>query len=80
MFFARNIAFYEELFDKGGSLESVFCHFSCALSRFMKSCLTRVVGLKAVSVVFRAHYRVLWRGVSLEGGLSLVFRAHYRVF
>ncbi len=51
--------FYEELFDEGGSLESGLCHFSRALSRFMESCLTRVVRLKAVSVVFRAHYRVL---------------------
>ncbi len=58
-FFARIIAFYEELFDEGGSLESGFCRFSCAFSGFMKSCLTRVVGLKTVSVVFRAHYRVL---------------------
>jgi hypothetical protein len=59
LFFARIIAFYEELFDEGGSLESGFCRVSRALSRFMKSCLTRVVRLKAVSVVFRAHYRVL---------------------
>jgi hypothetical protein len=58
-FFARIIAFYEELFDEGGSLESGFCRFPRALSSFMKSCLTRVVRLKAVSVVFRAHYRVL---------------------
>ena len=58
-FFARIIAFYEELFDKGGSLESVFCRFSRALSHFMKSCLTRVVRLKAVTVFVRAHYRVL---------------------
>jgi hypothetical protein len=57
--FARIIAFYEELFDEGGSLESGFCRFSRALSRFMKSCLTRAVCLKAVSVVFRAHYRIL---------------------
>jgi hypothetical protein len=62
-FFARIIAFYEELFDKGGSLESGFCRFSRALSRFMKSCLTRVVHLKAVSVVFRVHYHVLWGAV-----------------
>ncbi len=55
----RIIAFYEELFDEGGSLESGLCHLSRALSRFMESCLTRVVRLKAVSVVFRAHYRVL---------------------
>jgi hypothetical protein len=58
-FVARIIAFYEELFDKGGSLECVFCHFSRALSRFMKSCSTRAVRLKSVSVAFRAHYRVL---------------------
>jgi hypothetical protein len=51
--------FYEELFNKGGSLEGVFCPFSRALSRFMKSSLTRVVGLKAVSVAVRAHHRVL---------------------
>jgi hypothetical protein len=51
--------FYEELFNEGGSLESGFCHFSRASSSFMKSCLTRVVGLIAVSFVFRAHYRVL---------------------
>jgi hypothetical protein len=59
LFFARIIAFYEEQFDEGGSLEGGFCHFSRALSRFMKSCLTRVVRLKAVCVIFRAHYRVL---------------------
>jgi hypothetical protein len=35
--FARIIAFYEELVDKGGSLESGFCRFPRALSRFMKS-------------------------------------------
>jgi hypothetical protein len=58
-FFARIIAFYEELFDEGGSLEGGFCRFSRALSRFMKSCLTRVLRLKAVSVVFRAHHYVL---------------------
>jgi hypothetical protein len=58
-FFARIIAFYEELFDEGGSLESGFCRCSRALSRFMKSCLTRVVRLKAGTVFFRAHYRVL---------------------
>ena len=58
-FFARIIAFDEELFDEGGSLESGFCCFSRALSRFMKSCLMRVVRWKAVSVVFHAHYRVL---------------------
>ena len=51
--------FYEELFDGGGSLERGFGRFSRALSRFMKSCLTRVVRLNAVSVVFRVHYRVL---------------------
>jgi hypothetical protein len=58
-FIARIIAFYEELFDEGGSLERGFCRFSCALSRCMRSCLTRLVGLKTVSVVFHAHYRVL---------------------
>jgi hypothetical protein len=58
-FFARIIVFYEELFNEGGSLESGFCHFSRALSRFMESCLTRVARWKAVSVIFRAHYRVL---------------------
>jgi hypothetical protein len=58
-FFARIIAFYEELFDEGGWLESGFCSFSRALSRFMMSSLTRVARLTAVSVVFRAHYRVL---------------------
>jgi hypothetical protein len=58
-FFARIITFYEELFDEGGSLEDGFCRFSRALSRFMKSCLTREDRLKAVSFVFRAHYRVL---------------------
>jgi hypothetical protein len=58
-FFARIIAFYEALFDEGGSLEGGFCCFSRALLRFMKSCLTRVVRLKAFSVIFRAHYRVL---------------------
>ena len=51
--------FYEGLFNDGGSLEGGHCHFSRALSRFMESCLTRVVGLTAVSIVFRAHYRVL---------------------
>jgi hypothetical protein len=59
LFFACIIAFYEELFDEGGSLESGFCRFSRALSRFMRSCLTRVVRWKAVSVIFRAHYCVL---------------------
>jgi hypothetical protein len=58
-FFARIITFYEELFDEDGSLEGGFCRFSRALSRFMQSCLTRVDRLKAFSVVFRAHYRVL---------------------
>jgi hypothetical protein len=58
-FFARIIAFYEELFDEDGSLEVGFCRFSRALSRFMKSSLTRTVRLKSVSVVFHAHYRVL---------------------
>jgi hypothetical protein len=53
------IAFYEELFDEGGSLESGFCRFSRALSRFMMSCWMRVIRLKTVSVVFRAHHRVL---------------------
>ena len=57
-FFARIIALYEELFDEDGSLEGGFLLFSRALSRCMKSCLTRVDRLKAVSVVFRAHYRV----------------------
>jgi hypothetical protein len=59
LFFVRIIAFYEELFDEGGSLEGGFCSSSRASSRFMKSCLTRVVRLKAFSVLFRAHYRVL---------------------
>ena len=54
-FFARIIAFYEELFNKGGSLEIGFCRFSRALPRFMKSCWTAVVRWNAVSVVFRAH-------------------------
>ena len=57
--FARIITFYEELIDEDGSLDSGFCRFSRALSRFMKSCLTKAVCLKAFSVVFRAHYRVL---------------------
>ena len=59
VFFPRIIAFYEELFEKGGSLEGGFCRFSRALSRFMKSCLTRLDRLNAVSLVFRAHYRGL---------------------
>jgi hypothetical protein len=63
VFFARIITFYEELFDEGYMLECGFGRFSRALSRFMKSCLTRMVHLKAVSVVFRAHYRVLCRAV-----------------
>ena len=37
--FARFIAFYEELFDKGGSLEGGFCCCSRALSRFTLSIL-----------------------------------------
>jgi hypothetical protein len=59
VFFARIIKFYEELFDERGSLDGGFCRFSRALSRFMKNCLTRMVRLKAVSVVIRAHHRVL---------------------
>jgi hypothetical protein len=58
-FSACIITFYEELFDEGGALESGFCRFSRALSRFMKSCLTRMVRLNAFSVVFRAHYCIL---------------------
>ena len=59
-FFARIIALYDELFDEGGLLEGGFCRFLLrALSRFMKGCLTRVLRLKSVSVVFRAHYHVL---------------------
>jgi hypothetical protein len=58
-FFARIITFYEGLFDEGASLEVGFCRFSRALSCFMKCCLARVVRLNAVSVIFRAHYRVL---------------------
>jgi hypothetical protein len=42
-FLARIITFYAELFDEGGSLEGGACRFSRALSRFMLSCLTRVV-------------------------------------
>ena len=76
----RIITFYEELFEEGGSLESGFCRFSRALSRFMKSCLTKVVRLKAVSVVFRARFMksCLTRVVRLKA-VSVVFRAHYRV-
>jgi hypothetical protein len=57
------ITFYEQLFDEAGSLEGGFGRFSHASSRCMKSCLTSVVRLKAVSVVFCAHYRVLLRPV-----------------
>ena len=37
---ARNITFYDELFDKGGSLDGGVCLFPRALSSCMKSCLT----------------------------------------
>jgi hypothetical protein len=75
--------FYEEPFNDSGSLESGLCHFSRALSRFMRSCLTRVVGVKAVSIVFaRALSRFmkscLMRVVRLKA-VSVVFCAHYRV-
>jgi hypothetical protein len=57
--FVRIIAFYEQLFDKVGWLDGGFTRFSCALSRFMRSSLTRMVHLNAVSVVFRARHHVL---------------------
>jgi hypothetical protein len=44
-------------------LKAVSGVFARALSRFMKSCLTRVVRMKAVSVVVRAQNHVLGRAV-----------------
>ena len=75
--------FYEELFNEGCSLESGFCRFSRALSCFMNSCLTRVVRLKAVSVVCSSAFSCfmkscLTRVVRLKA-VSVVVRAHYRV-
>ena len=55
--------FYEVLFDEDGSLEGGVYRISRASSRFKKSCLTRAVRLKAVSVDFRVHYHVLCKAV-----------------
>ena len=79
-FFARIITFYEELFDESGLLEGGFGRFSRALSRFMKSCLTRAVRLKTVSVVVFARiitfYKELFdEGASLESGFCRFSRA-----
>ena len=64
-------------------LKAVSVVFSRALSRFMKSCLTRVVGLKAVSGVFaRALSRFmkscLTRVVRMKA-VSVVVRAQNHV-
>jgi hypothetical protein len=56
--FTRSALVSDELFDVGTLLEVGSCRFLQALSPFMKSCVTRVIRLKAVSVVVRAHYRV----------------------
>jgi hypothetical protein len=56
---AREITVSDERFDVGASLEVVVCRFARALSRFMVSCLTRALRLKAVSVVFLSHDHVL---------------------
>ncbi len=45
-FFARIIAFYEELFDEGGSLEGGFCRFSRASSRITLSILANDLSIR----------------------------------
>ena len=77
MFFARVITFYEELFDEGGSLEGDFCPLTRALLHFMKSCLTRVDHLKAVSLVFFGRIITFYEKLCVEDGsleaVSVVF-------
>jgi hypothetical protein len=71
--------FYEVQFDEDSSLEGGVYRFSRASLRFKKSCLTRAVRLKAVSVDFQAHHRAscLTRAACLKA-FFVIFRAHYR--